>query len=37
MGAAAWSDADMLSWSLSEQESREAATKYASERARRKK
>ena len=36
MGATAWSDADLIGWSLTEDESREAATKYASKRARRK-
>jgi enoyl-CoA hydratase/carnithine racemase len=32
MGAAAWSDADVLSWSLSEPESRDAAARYAARR-----
>jgi enoyl-CoA hydratase/carnithine racemase len=34
MGATAWSDADLIGWSLSEPESREAATKYAARRRR---
>lgn len=29
MGATAWADGDLISWSLSEQESRDAATEYA--------
>lgn len=32
MGATAWSDADLIGWSLQEAESREAATKYAARR-----